>query len=46
MVLGVLGDLFSLRLALATGAVIILAGLPLVLLLPKEGSESFKMAAS
>jgi len=46
VVLGVLGDLFGLRLAFATGAVILLAGLPLVLLLPKERSQSCKMSAS
>ena len=46
MVLGVLGDLFGLRLAFATGAVVLLAGLPLVLLVPKEESQSSKMAAS
>ncbi len=44
VVLGALGDLFGLDLAFAAGAVLLLSGLPLVLLLPKDGSESLQMA--
>jgi FSR family fosmidomycin resistance protein-like MFS transporter len=40
VVLGVLGDLFGLRVGFATSAVLLLLGLPLVLLLPREGSPS------
>ncbi len=40
VVLGVLGDLFGLRLAFASGAVVMLLGLPLVLLLPKQPSPA------
>lgn len=44
VVLGALGDLFGLDLAFAAGAVLLLSGLPLVLLLPKDGSEWLQMA--
>lgn len=36
VVLGAIGDLFSLRLTFVTGAVVPLLGLPLILLLPRE----------
>jgi FSR family fosmidomycin resistance protein-like MFS transporter len=37
LVLGTLGDLFGLGLAFAAGALVMLLGLPLVLVLPREG---------
>jgi FSR family fosmidomycin resistance protein-like MFS transporter len=44
VVLGVLGDLFGLQVGFATSAVILLLGLPLVLLLPREGSPQSQTA--
>jgi FSR family fosmidomycin resistance protein-like MFS transporter len=40
VVLGIMGDLFGLRLAFTVGALVFPLGLPFVLLLPKEGSAS------
>ena len=40
VVLGALGDLFGLPLAFTTGAVVVLLSLPLVFLMPREGTVS------
>jgi predicted MFS family arabinose efflux permease len=40
VMLGILGDLFGLHVGFAASAVVLLLGLPLVLLLPREGGPS------
>ena len=44
--LGVLGDLFGLRVAFATGAVVLLLGLPLVLLVPLESAAASQVTGA
>jgi FSR family fosmidomycin resistance protein-like MFS transporter len=46
VVLGVLADLYDLRLAFAVSAMVFLAGLPLVLLLPSEGPTTSRTGAT
>jgi len=46
VVLGILGDLFGLRPAFATGAVVLLLGLPLVLLVPLESPAASQVTGA
>jgi len=46
VVLGILGDLFGLRPAFATGAVVLLLGLPLVLLVPVESAAASQVTGA
>jgi MFS family permease len=46
VVLGALADLFGLRLAFAVSAIVLLASLPLVLLLPRDAEPSLQTTSS